>query len=82
MRFLNKDKYTFTLSAPPSPPQKRHKHQCLICDCIWEHGEECAGSDKEHTCPRCGGINFWNFRKYNGPKPVTLLVRDKYTFHL
>ena len=78
MRFLNKDKYTFTLSSP------KHKHQC-ICGCIWEHGEECMDDVNAHTCLKCGNKQWF---KYNGPLPVTpvtkvaKVVKDKYTFHL
>jgi hypothetical protein len=37
-----------------------HKHKCsnLNCNYVWEHPHSCFGIESEHTCKRCGEIQW------------------------
>jgi predicted nucleic acid-binding Zn-ribbon protein len=52
-----------------------HRHKCPKCGVVWQHGDECLGSNEAHTCPTygCGTIEKWIYR---GDEPASV-IRDK-----
>jgi hypothetical protein len=58
---------------PPTPRMIRgsHQHECGTCGTIWEHGDDCSGSDKAHQCPNCGRMQWFI---YHGEEQPTYLT--------
>lgn len=36
----------------------KHRHRCLQCGTIWEHGSECKGDEDKHRCPHCNKLQW------------------------
>lgn len=55
-------------------PEQKHKHKCPECDTVWEHPDQCFGSEEDHVCPECGCIETYHpggtFSKYFGDQPA------------
>ncbi|MEN9605040.1 MAG: hypothetical protein RJB39_725 [Candidatus Parcubacteria bacterium] len=47
---------------------RRHRHRCSNCGCIWEHDDSCYDNTEAHTCPT-PGCGEEQYRKYNGMMP-------------
>lgn len=39
--------------------ENTHRHKCRTCWYVWEHDDDCAGDKEEHTCSKCGDIQWW-----------------------
>lgn len=49
----------------PTEDGPPHKHKCVNCGKIWEHGSGCCGDRKAHTCPDCKSEQWNIYREHN-----------------
>ena len=54
-------------------PEGFHRHECFVCEVIWEHSDTCKGDIEAHKCPCCG---FVESSRYMGSKEPT--AKDDY----
>lgn len=57
--------------TPHAPVAGLHTHRCHRCGTEWSHGSASLGRVADHTCPKCGAVE-WNVAHAGGiAKPVT-----------
>lgn len=52
-------------------PDGRHRHECGVCGCVWEHSDDERGVDAAHHCPECGpdaGTHGWWYHGDKAPQ--------------
>ena len=40
---------------------QRHRHECKRCHATWRHTDRAFGSEKAHSCPECGKLQWKGF---------------------
>lgn len=47
----------------------QHTHRCSRCGVEWSHGHDSYGNVADHTCPRCGAVQ-WQIHRQGSANPL------------
>lgn len=41
-----------------------HSHKCAFCGTVWSHSDDSFGIKSEHTCPKCGQVQWQVYQRF------------------
>lgn len=75
-RFAPPARPTLSISqAKPAQGAALHSHRCRSCGTVWSHTDASFGNVADHSCPKCGKVE-WTPMRPDGRLPPPILQRN------